>query len=128
MHGPNGFFRQFGGSQPDAAADKATLALPEVSIVPGRRPDELKLLLVNKGERACTVSLVANHYAESTPSHYPLAPGAQLEVVRNLAACEHWYDLSVTCDTDPRFLRRFAGHLETGHPSLSDPALSGRNG
>ncbi|KAF1004459.1 MAG: Non-hemolytic phospholipase C [Luteibacter sp.] len=128
VHGPNGFFRQFGGSQPDAAADKATLALPEVSIVAGHRPDELKLLLVNPGERACTITLTANHYAEASPSHYPLAPGARLEIVRNLASCEHWYDLSATCDTDPRFLRRFAGHLETGHPSLSDPALSGRSG
>jgi hypothetical protein len=27
-----------------------------------------------------------------------------------------WYDLSATLDADPKFLRRFSGHIETGAP------------
>jgi len=39
-----------------------------------------------------------------------------------LAASHHWYDLSVTSNDDPTFLRRLAGHVENGRPSISDPA------
>jgi phospholipase C len=35
----------------------------------------------------------------------------------------HWYDLAVTSDHDPAFLRHLAGHGETGRPSLSDPGI-----
>ena len=34
-----------------------------------------------------------------------------------------WYDLSVTTTADTTYLRRFAGHVETGLPGLSDPAI-----
>jgi phospholipase C len=30
-----------------------------------------------------------------------------------------WYDLTVTVDGAPTFLRRFAGHVETGAPSVT---------
>ena len=36
-----------------------------------------------------------------------------------------WYDLTVTTDADKSFQRRFAGHLENGRDSMSDPALGG---
>lgn len=35
----------------------------------------------------------------------------------------HWYDLSVSCDKRNGFLRRFAGRVETGKHSLSDPMM-----
>jgi phospholipase C len=34
-----------------------------------------------------------------------------------------WYDLSVTSTASPGYLRGLAGHVETGQPSVSDPAL-----
>jgi phospholipase C len=34
----------------------------------------------------------------------------------------NWYDVAVVSDQDPKFLRRFAGHVETGRPGTSDPA------
>jgi phospholipase C len=42
-----------------------------------------------------------------------------------LAAIGGWYDLSVTSPEAPRYLRRLAGRLETGAPSISDPAMGG---
>jgi phospholipase C len=34
-----------------------------------------------------------------------------------------WYDITVTSHTGSSYLRRLAGHVETGAPSISDPAL-----
>jgi phospholipase C len=37
-------------------------------------------------------------------------------------------DLSVVTDADPGFLRRLAGHLESGRDSVSDPAFGNGHG
>jgi phospholipase C len=34
-----------------------------------------------------------------------------------------WYDLKVRVDSDASFQRQLAGHVETGKPSVSDPAI-----
>jgi phospholipase C len=36
---------------------------------------------------------------------------------------DRWYDVTVSCDKDRTFRRRFAGHVENGEPGLSDPAI-----
>ena len=41
----------------------------------------------------------------------------------NLDATGWWYDLVVTSDVDPSFLRRLAGRMETGRHSVSDPGM-----
>lgn len=42
----------------------------------------------------------------------------------DLKAGRRWYDVSVTAEGDPGFLRRFAGHVETGADGVSDPATA----
>lgn len=41
----------------------------------------------------------------------------------SLDASGNWYDFVVTCDADTAFYRRFAGRVETGRHSVSDPAM-----
>ena len=36
-----------------------------------------------------------------------------------------WYDLAVSVQGDPQFEYRYAGHLETGEASISDPGMGG---
>jgi phospholipase C len=35
-----------------------------------------------------------------------------------------WYDLLVQTDGDAKFRRHFAGHVETGRDSVSDPLMA----
>jgi len=37
----------------------------------------------------------------------------------------YWYDFTVTVSGLKGYTRRFAGRLETGKPSISDPAMYG---
>jgi phospholipase C len=47
---------------------------------------------------------------------------------RVTAADSHgWYNVSVTVTGFELFLRQFAGHVETGSISSSDPAMAGLN-
>jgi phospholipase C len=36
-----------------------------------------------------------------------------------------WYDLAVTGGTEEELRQRYAGHLENGRDSISDPAMGG---
>ncbi len=51
------------------------------------------------------------------------ASGHPSELYWNLRSTGHWYDFVVTCDSDDGFSRRFAGHVETGRSSVSDPGM-----
>lgn len=41
-----------------------------------------------------------------------------------MAAGNRWCDITVTSSGDSAFVRRFAGHVETGAARASDPAIA----
>jgi phospholipase C len=113
VHGPNGFLRRFAGH----AADGMTV---DAAYQPER--GQIVLAISNPGPvRRLTV----------TPGAYPhgaarvrqLEAGQTLTEAWRIDRSAHWYDLIVTSDHDPRWSRRLSGHMETGRPSLSDPAI-----
>jgi phospholipase C len=54
-------------------------------------------------------------------AHKELASGSEITLGLPFHENHCWYDLTVTITEDKRYLRRFAGHLENGRPSTSDP-------
>jgi phospholipase C len=112
LHGPNGFLRGFRG--PAGAS-------PEVTARYDPATERLVLTLANPTAAPMTLK-VADAYSRAPARTHRLAPGAHVDDAWPIAAAAHWYDLSVTSE-DAAFQRRLAGHVETGRPSLSDPAL-----
>lgn len=117
VHGPNGFLRELAGELPAPAG-----ARPAPWLQARSEHGVLVIVLGNRGDAACTLQLRALDYADPAPREVPLAAGAQVELRYDLAASDHWYDLLVELPGGA-FRRRLAGHLETGRPSRSDPAL-----
>jgi phospholipase C len=111
----NGFLRRFAGSS--AGAGQEVTACYEIT------RGDIYLEFVNSGRGACTFTVTDNSYGHS-PQTFEVAPGSTLRRGLSLAASHSWYDFTVTCGTDPAFIRRFAGHVETRFPSVSDPTLS----
>ncbi|MWA05613.1 phospholipase C, phosphocholine-specific [Actinomadura sp. LD22] len=111
VHGPNGFLRQFKGAA--GTGVEATVR---------DKHGTLTLVLVNNGRSARRVT-VSNAYGGRS-ANYTLLPGGRAVHTTDLGRTKAWYDLSVTCATDRSYLRRFAGHVENGKPSTTDPALS----
>ncbi|MEV6050890.1 phosphocholine-specific phospholipase C [Streptomyces sp. NPDC052107] len=112
VHGPNGFLRVFKG--------KGKTAGPEATA--RHVGDDLELTFTNKGSG--TVKLkVANGYG-GAPATVTVRPGATVKHTVDLTASKRWYDVTVTSEADPAFLRGFAGHVENGHPGVSDPAIA----
>ena len=66
---------------------------------------------------------VANSYAPGAPRTLTVPAGGATEDHWQLASSSQWFDLQITWAEDPAYLRRYAGHVETGRPSTSDPAV-----
>jgi phospholipase C len=95
---------------------------PEVRVRYDIVAGNIILSLTNMGSVPCRLT-VANAYGDHAPHTYSLAAGASVDDRWPLASSAGWYDLSVTAAEAPGFLRRFAGHVETGRPSTSDPGV-----
>jgi phospholipase C len=118
--GPNGYHRHFTGSALRAVA--AGQPRPDVQVRCDARTGELVLRFVNLGVAPCTFNLAANAYA-SLKQLYTLAPRTELTVRLPVASNGYWYDFSATVSSQPDYVRRFAGRVETGRHTVSDPAL-----
>jgi phospholipase C len=121
VHGPNGFARRFAGRAVAMSGVTANVAAPEVSESYDVANGNIELHLQNAGEAACEFTIVNAYDGASEKRRVPGGESADLYV--DLRAHHAWYDLHVTVDTDPHFARTLAGHVETGRPSMSDPAL-----
>jgi phospholipase C len=121
VHGPNGFFRHFRG---DLSAPAAQIT---VGAVYNRDHGSIALMIENAGSITATVSIAQSDIypvgsRQTRVRNYDLKPKTSIRDVWTLAASDGWYDLSVTLAAGT-FLRRYAGHVETGKPSKTDPAI-----
>ncbi|WP_436497610.1 phosphocholine-specific phospholipase C [Actinokineospora sp. HUAS TT18] len=123
-HGPNGFLRQFVGNR--VTATTSGNANPEVTMRYAPTEGRIYLTMKNSGTRSCVVTVKANRYRGDGPWPYTVGAGATVEDYFTVTSSNHWYDFTATADTTDGFLRRFAGHMETGKPSTSDPTIGAR--
>ncbi|MEU5526251.1 phosphocholine-specific phospholipase C [Micromonospora chersina] len=114
VHGPNGFFRRFTGGAGAGVDVRARY---------DERDHEVGLTLVNRGAKRIEVT-VADRYS-SRRTRLSLKPGETTSPSWSVSRAHGWYDLTVTLSADAAFTARYAGHVENGKPSISDPAMGG---
>ena len=120
VHGPNGFLRAFKG-RVLAACD----ALLEAHIeCRHERRKELLLSVANFGKASKTIRIRDNYTGDAVDKS--LSPDDILNRCLGCTPQFGWYDLVVTSDEDANFCWQFAGHIEDGRDSVSDPALGRR--
>ncbi len=118
VYGPNGFFRAFKGSTTGAGSVSVTARASS-------DPDgsHVRLELSNRSRQIAAVAVTDKYRCRSTD--VSLNPGETEALKWPLARTANWYDLVVTVAGDPDFNYHFAGHVENGQDSISDPALGG---
>jgi len=119
IYGPNGFFREFGGSVSD----------PEVALVfdyqatRDKKPTgDVAISFRNIGKQTCRLQLIDNTGREPIKT-FPLAANGVLNGIIKLQKSYGWYDFTIKSEDSDIYLRRFAGHVETGQASFSDPVM-----
>ena len=115
VFGPNGFLRTFGGG---LAAGSANLA---VNAIYDKESEGIAVVIRNDGSSDEKVSIF-DAYLGKTRTHL-LHPHDSITYASRLQESFGWYDLTVRADSDASFVRQLAGHVETGRPSVTDPAI-----
>jgi phospholipase C len=118
VHGPNGFYRRFAGR----IDQHLSVTLTETAW------GDVVLNLANRGVALRRVDVAMDEPYRVTDGGLrrrtiAVGPGQSTHIAWNLAASDHWYSLTVSDEGHPDFLRRFAGHAETGGASRTDPAI-----
>ncbi len=110
IYGPNSFIRQLQGHGPS-----------DLHIVVGYTPHgDLEVNLKNKSNRQLAVRLKDESYG--TGERIVQMNGFEHQILPwDLQKSNHWYDLTVQCDNHSW---RYAGHVEDGRDSMTDPARS----
>jgi len=116
--GPNGFLREFAGSVEDPRVEIQCEYARQNHAISG----DVELRAASRADRVLTVQ-VKDHGYRSGEQTMVIEPGGSRALVMALGRSHGWYDFSVTVAGADRFLRRFAGRLETGESGFSDPAM-----
>lgn len=115
--GPNGFHRHFKGS--NVAQDST----PEIRVCYDYVNGDVYLQLQNTGSKEAALTITSNDYRTDGPWPVKVPAGGSLEHSWSLYETSQWYDFTVSGSNG--FVRRFAGRVETGRPSISDPTNAG---
>lgn len=122
IYGPNGFFREFIGDE----NDPGILIGFEYEIKKGKNQNlvgNVLLSFTNNDGGAYTIFVEDKSYKNPTRI-ISLNQQQQVTEPFNLENSFNWYDLSIKIKGNDVFEKRFAGRVETGESSKTDPAMS----
>jgi phospholipase C len=119
VYGPNGFFREFKGGISD----------PEILIFCKYQKDRINAkklsgnveILLTSNNSPYTVVITDNAYHNKTKTIQVNTNNTTTILTSNLSY--GWYDFNVKIKGEENFIQRFAGRVETGAHSFSDPFM-----
>ncbi|AUG81985.1 phospholipase C [Kitasatospora sp. MMS16-BH015] len=114
VYGPNGFLRRF--------RNPGTTAGPELTARHNAGTGGLDLTFTNPAG-ATAVLTVTDSYT-GTSQKVTVGRGATVLRSLDLSGSDNWYDVTVTSNLTTDFVRRLAGHVETGATGYSDPGIA----
>jgi len=116
IHGPNGIYRSFSGDAKSAVKAAAVYEWKGSSLT-----GNVLVSLENAGSEAVTMTVADESYGAGTVVK-TVAPGGMKSVRLDLARSYGWYDFTVKAEGDES-AARFAGRVETGRASFTDPLM-----
>lgn len=119
VHGPNGFFREFKGNLNDTALE-ITCRYEKVSRK--KVTGNVELTVKNTTNKPINVTITDNAY-RGHAAYKTIAAGKKYIFKLESKVLSGWYDTSVIIPGKSNFEHRFAGRVETGNESISDPAM-----
>lgn len=123
LNGPNGFYRKFEGSKKDAAIRVQAL-YEERGFLNKRPTGNIHLIIENKEPKTCAITLIDNAYKMQVQNH-SIDSNEKKEIIIQLKKSSGWYDFTVKISGSNTFCQQFAGHVETGEVSTTDPFMGG---
>jgi len=118
VYGPNGFFRGFNGSVSGLRA-----AQLDVRAYYDNNNNGIALAIANPSAQPASVTILDQYTGRSV--NVDINAGRSDSKYFSLARFSGWYGLVIMIASDSSIKYHFAGHVENGKDSISDPALDG---
>jgi len=117
VHGPNGFYRGFKAREIPV---EVTVSYPKNR--QGRPLGDIEFHLRNVSGKELEIRLTDESY-HGDVTRIKLKKDGSREVSADLKKSHNWYDLKLTVNGYPDFEWHYAGHVETGKESFTDPKM-----
>ena len=119
IHGPNGYLFEFSGNSLDAQQ----MQLPDIIELKSADDGKKLQIVFEKWQTASSKLKLIDAYS-ATEQVVDRAKEVSGTTTVEIATKDGWYDVAVVDGVNANnFLRRYAGHLENGKISKSDPAI-----
>ncbi|MFA6276863.1 MAG: phospholipase C, phosphocholine-specific [Pedobacter sp.] len=122
VNGPNGFFRHFKGDKNDPLLSLDCTY--EQSGVLKKATGNIQLLLENIETSALQIQITDDVYKANTKT-ITIPANSKKTVTLNLQKSNGWYDFKIEVKGKTNFSKHYAGHVETGEDSITDPFMGG---
>ena len=121
VYGPNGFFREFIGSGLEPLIGIRSAYEP-VHSNPSQLSGRLILTFGNGEKKVQTITITDNAYKAPVKT-VVIQPARENLAIIDTSKSYGWYDFTVTVKGHSTFSRRYAGRVETGANSKTDPFM-----
>jgi phospholipase C len=122
VYGPNGFFREFAGNAKDPQIS-ITCEYHRSGLTKNKLSGNLELKITNVNKNHSYNLEITDHSYKNKPFIKKIAAAGVETILLDLKQSSGWYDFSVSIQNNPAFARRYAGRVETGKESISDPLM-----
>ncbi|MFT4094849.1 MAG: phospholipase C, phosphocholine-specific [Niabella sp.] len=118
LFGPNGFYRELKGSR-----EADALQVICRYIISGKSERKIRLLLSNRSAAPKQILIKDKCYGQKDVLK-TIAAHARATVILNVEKNKGWYDFSVSVNGERTFERIYAGRVENGKETSTDPAMA----
>nr|WP_294873289.1 phospholipase C, phosphocholine-specific [uncultured Pedobacter sp.] len=121
---PNGFFREFKGDKNDPSLN--VNCHYEVKGFLNKKPSgNIELILQNEGNQDLKINVIDNAYKSDITRSISLDKKSRKTFIIDLQKSSGWYDFTIQLEGYSAFSKQYAGHVETGEDSITDPYMGG---
>jgi phospholipase C len=121
---PNGFFRNFKGNKKDPLLNINCLYESSGRLTK-KATGNIEIHLENLSSQKIEVEITDDIYKNITPKVITLGAKQKSKITLDLKSSNYWYDFTIKVKDNPRYLRHYAGHVETENDSSTDPFMAG---
>lgn len=126
VSGPNGFFRQFKGDENDPYL-KIKVFHEKAGLFKSRNSGNILVEIENSNTIPYSVIIEDVSYKTGFKTLEKIDKLSKKKLVIPLDERHNWYDFSIVIEGSKAFFKRYAGHVETGKESFTDPLMGGIN-
>src|SRR5699024_2467313 len=119
LYGPNGFYRVFKGHANEKELSvKCTFDTKRFN---SQKPNGNIVLNISTLEGTEKIEIIDNVYQQNTIKKKISTEEENITI--DLKKSRGWYDFTVKIKDNNRFMKRYAGHVESGEESITDPYM-----